>query len=181
MGHRLSRIVTRTGDNGTTGLSDGSRVAKDDALVEAMGVVDELNSVIGFAESQQVDEGIRAQLVKIQHDLFDLGGALSLPGFAVLTEAHVEALERVVEAWNADLPPLKEFILPGGSAAVASLHMARAVCRRAERRMISLNKERAATGRVYLNRLSDLLFVASRIAGRGQERYWVKGGGSPAA
>lgn len=181
MGNRLSRIVTRTGDNGTTGLSDGSRLPKDDALVEAMGVIDELNSVIGFAESQQVDDGIKAQLVKIQHDLFDLGGALSLPGFAVLTKAHVEALELAVEAWNADLPPLKEFILPGGSAAVASLHMARTVCRRAERRMVSLGEERAETGRIYLNRLSDLLFVASRVAGRGQERYWVKGGGSPAA
>jgi cob(I)alamin adenosyltransferase len=181
MGNRLSRIVTRTGDDGTTGLSDGSRLPKDDALIEAMGTVDELNSVIGFAESQQTEAEIRVALVKIQHDLFDLGGALSMPGFAVLTEAHVAALEDKVTAWNEGLPPLKEFILPGGSAAIASLHMARTVCRRAERRLLSMDEERTATGRIYLNRLSDLLFVASRVAGRGQERYWVKGGGSPAA
>jgi cob(I)alamin adenosyltransferase len=179
MGNRLSRIVTRTGDDGTTGLSDGSRLPKDDALIEAMGTVDELNSVIGFAESQQSDAAMRETLVKIQHDLFDLGGALSMPGYAVLTEGHVAALEQKVEEWNEGLPPLKEFILPGGSPAIASLHMARTVCRRAERRLLSMADERTVTGRIYLNRLSDLLFVASRVAGRGQERYWVKGGGSP--
>lgn len=172
MGHRLSRIVTRTGDDGTTGLSDGSRLRKDDALIEAIGTVDELNSVIGFAESQQTLPQLREELVSIQHDLFDLGGALSLPGHALLTEAHIEALEQTVSAWNADLPPLKEFILPGGSPAVAAMHMARTVCRRAERRLLSLGDERTANGRVYLNRLSDLLFVGARLAAEGQERSW---------
>jgi cob(I)alamin adenosyltransferase len=172
MGHRLSRIVTRTGDDGTTGLSDGSRLRKNSALVEAMGTVDELNSVIGFAESQQENAELREALVGIQHDLFDLGGALSMPGHVVLTEAHVAALEELVARWNADLPPLKEFILPGGSPAVASLHVARTVCRRAERRMLALEEDRVAVGRVYLNRLSDLLFVAARVAAGGSERYW---------
>lgn len=172
MGHRLSKIVTRTGDDGTTGLSDGSRLRKDDALIEAIGTVDELNSVIGFAESQQSLPRMRDALVLIQHDLFDLGGALSLPGHAVLTEAHIEALDATVTEWNAGLPPLKEFILPGGSPAVAAMHMARTVCRRAERRLLSLDDERTANGRVYLNRLSDLLFVGARLAAEGQERSW---------
>jgi cob(I)alamin adenosyltransferase len=172
MGNRLSKIVTRTGDDGTTGLTDGSRVRKDDALIEVMGTVDELNSVVGFAESQQDDSDLRDVLVDIQHDLFDLGGALSMPGYAVLSEAHVAALEAVVTGWNTHLPPLKEFILPGGSPAVASLHMARTVCRRAERRMMALDEERMQVGRIYLNRLSDLLFVAARVAAKGSERYW---------
>jgi cob(I)alamin adenosyltransferase len=173
MGHRLSRIVTRTGDDGTTGLSDGSRLRKDAALIEAIGTVDELNSVVGFAESQQTLPALRDALVLIQHDLFDLGGALSMPGHAVLTEAHVEALDRTVTEWNADLPPLREFILPGGPAAVAALHMARTVCRRAERRLLSVADDRTAVGRVYLNRLSDLLFVAARLAAEGRERSWT--------
>jgi len=173
MGHRLSRIVTRTGDDGTTGLTDGSRLRKDDALVEAMGTVDELNSVIGFAESQQHLAPLREALVQIQHDLFDLGGALSMPGHPVLTEAHVEAIEAFVTEWNADLPPLKEFILPGGSPGVAALHMARTVCRRAERRLLSLDDPRTANGRIYLNRLSDLLFVAARVAAEGRDRLWT--------
>lgn len=172
MGHRLSRIVTRTGDDGTTGLSDGSRLRKDDALIEAIGTVDELNSVIGFAESQQTLTQVREALVLIQHDLFDLGGALSMPGHAVLTEAHVAGLEATVAEWNADLPPLKEFILPGGSPAVAAMHMARTVCRRAERRVLSMDEARTADGRVYLNRLSDLLFVGARLAAEGRERSW---------
>ncbi|WP_449394877.1 cob(I)yrinic acid a,c-diamide adenosyltransferase [Devosia riboflavina] len=172
MGHRLSKIVTRTGDDGTTGLSDGSRLRKDDALIEAIGTVDELNSVIGFAESQQSLPHLRDALVLIQHDLFDLGGALSLPGHAVLTEAHIETLDATVTEWNAGLPPLKEFILPGGSPAVAAMHMARTVCRRAERRLLSLDDARTANGRVYLNRLSDLLFVGARLAAEGQERSW---------
>ncbi len=172
MGHRLSRIVTRTGDDGTTGLSDGSRRRKDDALIEAIGTVDELNSVIGHAESLQDNADLRAALVGIQHDLFDLGGALSMPGHTVLSEAHVSALEALVADWNADLPPLKEFILPGGSPAIAALHVARTVSRRAERRLLSLDDERAANGRVYLNRLSDLLFVAARVVAGGNERYW---------
>lgn len=173
MGHRLSKIVTRTGDDGTTGLSDGSRLRKDSALIEAMGTVDELNSIIGFAESQQTNAKLREALVLIQHDLFDLGGALSMPGHPVLTEAHIEALDRAVSEWNTDLPPLKEFILPGGSPAVAALHMARTVCRRAERRLLSMEEERTTNGRIYLNRLSDLLFVGARLAAEGQERSWT--------
>lgn len=172
MGNRLSKIVTCTGDNGTTGLTDGSRLRKDAPLIEAMGTVDELNSTIGFAESQQTDAAIIEVLTGIQHDLFDLGGALSTPGNPVLTEEHVTILEKIVADWNADLPPLKEFILPGGSAAVASLHVARTVCRRAERRLLSLGDERAANGLIYLNRLSDLLFIAARVASGGNERYW---------
>lgn len=173
MGHRLSRIITRTGDDGSTGLSDGSRLRKDSALIEAIGTVDELNSVVGFAESQQTNGLLREALILIQHDLFDLGGALSMPGHPVLTSAHIEAIEAAVSAWNADLPPLKEFILPGGTPAVAALHMARTVCRRAERRLLSMEDERTADGRVYLNRLSDLLFVAARVAAAGQERSWT--------
>jgi cob(I)alamin adenosyltransferase len=173
MKHRLSRIVTRTGDDGTTGLSDGSRLRKDAALIEAIGTVDELNSAIGWAESQQTLPALREALTQIQHDLFDLGGALSMPGHAVLTEAHVETLELTVAAWNAGLPPLREFILPGGAPSVATLHMARTVCRRAERRLLSVGEDRTQTGRVYLNRLSDLLFIAARLAAEGQERSWT--------
>lgn len=172
MGHRLSKIVTRTGDDGTTGLSDGSRLRKDAPLVEAIGTIDELNSAIGFAESQQSLPDLREALVQVQHDLFDLGGALSMPGHPVLAEAHVAALEQLAGEWNANLLPLKEFILPGGTQAVASLHMARTVCRRAERRLLSLDEERTANGRIYLNRLSDLLFIAARLAAGGQERTW---------
>lgn len=172
MGNRLSKIITRTGDDGTTGLSDGSRLRKDDALIEAMGTVDELNSVVGFAESQQQLAHLREALVQIQHDLFDLGGALSMPGHPVLGDAHVVALEALVTAWNADLPPLKDFILPGGPPDVAALHVARTVCRRAERRLISMEDARLETARIYLNRLSDLLFVAARVAAGGEERLW---------
>ncbi|SFV28841.1 cob(I)alamin adenosyltransferase [Devosia crocina] len=172
MGNRLSKIVTRTGDDGTTGLSDGSRLPKTDALIEAMGTVDELNSVVGFAESQQTNPVLREALVAIQHDLFDLGGALSMPGHPVLTDKHIEEIDETVSRWNATLPPLKDFILPGGTPAVASLHMARTVCRRAERRLIAIEDARTADGRIYLNRLSDLLFVAARLAAEGQERLW---------
>ncbi|PXA90858.1 cob(I)yrinic acid a,c-diamide adenosyltransferase [Nostoc sp. 3335mG] len=172
MGHRLSRIVTRTGDDGTTGLSDGSRRRKDDALIEAIGTVDELNSMVGFAESQQARPDLRAALIDIQHDLFDLGGGLSIPGHPVLSEAHVEALEQLAEGWNADLPPLRNFILPGGTPAVAALHMARTVCRRAERRLLSVGEGHLDTARIYLNRLSDLLFIAARVAAEGQDRLW---------
>lgn len=172
MGHRLSRIVTRTGDDGTTGLSDGSRLRKDSALIEAIGTVDELNSAVGFAESQQTLAEVSTALEAIQHDLFDLGGALSMPGHALLTEAHVEALEKTIAEWNAGLPPLKDFILPGGTPAMASLHMARTICRRAERRLLSLDEARTDGGRIYLNRLSDLLFIAARMAAQGRERLW---------
>lgn len=174
MGHRLTRIVTRTGDDGTTGLSDGSRIAKDAALMEAIGTVDELNSVIGFAEALCTTPDLNDALIDIQHDLFDLGGSLSIPDRAVLTDAHVARLERLAEDWNAQLPPLREFVLPGGTQAAGALHMARTVCRRAERRLLSVGEGRMRMGRVYLNRLSDLLFVAARRSADGRERSWQK-------
>lgn len=164
MGHRLSKIYTRTGDDGTTGLGDGSRVKKTSPRVEAMGAVDELNSVIGVLLTHDVPEDVRATLTDIQHDLFDLGGELSIPGRTAVTEDQVKRLETALDNYNEDLPPLKEFILPGGSEAAAMCHLARGVCRRAERCVINLGeteKVSAATVK-YLNRLSDLLFVVAR-------------------
>jgi len=164
MGHRLSKIYTRTGDDGTTGLGDGSRVKKTDRRIEAIGAVDELNSLIGLLLARELPDGIHNALTDIQHDLFDLGGELSIPGRSTFTEQLVIRLETILDKFNADLPPLKEFILPGGSEASAVCHMARSVCRRAERRVIHLGEEEklntAATK--YLNRLSDLLFVLAR-------------------
>ena len=164
MGHRLSRIVTRTGDSGTTGLGDGSRVDKDSLRISAIGAVDELNSSVGALLADALPDAIGALLVDIQHDLFDLGGELSIPGHVAVTADHVARLERAVEAINSGLAPLKEFILPGGTRAAALAHVARTVCRRAERAVIALAREEAVPqdGRVYLNRLSDLLFVLAR-------------------
>jgi cob(I)alamin adenosyltransferase len=164
VGHRLSKIVTRTGDAGTTGLGDGSRVAKDSARIEAIGSVDELNSTIGVLLAEPLPQPVAACLVAVQHDLFDLGGELSIPGFESVTDAHVARLEADVERFNADLAPLKEFILPGGTRAAAAAHLARTVCRRAERSVVALgrNEPVGETARQYLNRLSDLLFVAAR-------------------
>jgi len=164
MGHRLSKIYTRTGDKGTTGLGDGSRTDKDSLRVEAFGTVDELNSCIGLLASHELPDTIARELIEIEHDLFDLGGELCIPGHSVVTEKQVERLERWLDSLNADLDPLKEFILPGGSAAAAVCHLARTVCRRAERRVVSLARQEnlnAACLR-YLNRLSDLLFVMAR-------------------
>jgi cob(I)alamin adenosyltransferase len=141
MGHRLSRIVTRTGDAGTTGLGDGSRVPKDAPRIEAIGSVDELNSTLGVLLAEPLPEPVAQCLVAVQHDLFDLGGELSIPGHTAVTDAHVARLEDAVEHFNADLAPLKEFILPGGTRAAAAAHVARTVCRRAERRP----KPKAAT------------------------------------
>src|SRR5688572_1869515 len=138
MGHRLSRIVTRTGDAGTTGLADGSRVPKDSARIEAIGAVDELNSTIGVILAEALPATIDAVLVDVQHDLFDLGGELSIPGHAAMTDAHVLRIEREVERYNGALSPLKEFVLPGGSRAAATAHVARTVCRRAERAIVHL-------------------------------------------
>ena len=180
MGHRLSRIVTRTGDAGQTGLGDGSRVAKDSARIEAIGTVDELNSVLGVLLAETLPRTIAACLTDVQHDLFDLGGELSIPGYSAVTEAHVTRVEAAVEAFNADLAPLKEFILPGGTRAAALAHVARTVCRRAERSVISLAAAEAVSqrSRIYLNRLSDLLFVLARAINRaaGQpDVLWQKG------
>jgi len=172
MGHRLSRIVTRTGDGGTTGLGDGTRVAKDSARIAAIGDVDELNSTLGLLLTEELAPGLRDELVAIQHDLFDLGGELSIPGHAAIGDAHVARLEAAVERHNAELAPLKEFILPGGMRAAALAHVARTVCRRAERAVVHL----AATSSVndplrrYLNRLSDLLFVVARTLNRSAGR-----------
>lgn len=164
MGHRLSKIYTRTGDDGTTGLGDGARIRKDSPRIEAIGAVDELNSLIGLLLTHDLPEEIRIALTNIQHDLFDFGGELSIPGRTAVTENQVEYLEATLDKLNLELKPLKEFILPGGTQAAAVCHLARTVCRRAERRVIQLgNAEKiSAVGVKYLNRLSDLLFVLAR-------------------
>jgi len=180
VGHRLSKIVTRTGDAGTTGLGDGSRVAKDAARIDAIGAVDELNSTIGVLLAEPLPGDIATTLVDVQHDLFDLGGELSIPGYAAVTEAHVVRLEDAVERYNANLAPLKEFVLPGGTRAAALAHVARTVCRRAERSVVHLaNVESVGEpSRRYLNRLSDLLFVMARALNAASGRpdvLWQKG------
>jgi cob(I)alamin adenosyltransferase len=178
MGNRLSKIITRTGDAGTTGLGDGSRVAKDCARIEVIGTIDELNSGIGLLRAAPgLPDVVSNCLLRIQHDLFDLGGEYAVPGYSTVTEAHVSALEDLVEHFNADLPPLKEFILPGGGEATARCHVARCVARRAERRCWTLaNAENSrGTALIYLNRLSDLLFVLARVLARhesGKEVLW---------
>lgn len=168
MGNRLSRIYTRTGDTGTTGLGDGSRVAKDSQRIEAIGTVDELNSCIGVLLTEPLDPNVASLLTEIQHDLFDLGGELSVPGYTAITADHVAALEAALDGYNAGLPPLKEFILPGGSRAAALCHVARTVCRRAERRTVTLGQTETISplAQRYLNRLSDLLFVLCRVVNR---------------
>jgi cob(I)alamin adenosyltransferase len=170
MGHRLSKIATRTGDDGTTGLGDGSRVSKDDARIAAIGDVDELNSTIGVLLCEAMPSDVRDALTQIQNDLFDLGGELSIPGHSMIQESHLAQLDAWLEEYNATLRPLKEFILPGGSRAAALGHVARTICRRAERAIVSLGRVET-TGvneapRRYVNRLSDLLFVFSRVLNR---------------
>ncbi len=177
MGHRLSKIYTRTGDDGTTGLGDGVRVAKDSLRVEAIGCVDELNSQIGVILAHPISEDIHHCLTAVQHDLFNLGGELCLPDYTMMTAGHTTQLESWLDEFNARLPALKEFILPGGSPAAAHCHVARAICRRAERRVTTLKREERIGNAVltYLNRLSDLLFVLARILCRqacGQEVLW---------
>ena len=165
MANRLSKIVTRTGDDGSTGLSSGERIAKDQPRVAAMGDVDELNSNIGLLLTETLPDAVREALVGIQHDLFDLGGELSLPGHTLVSEAHLTRIDGLIDRFNADLPPLREFILPGGCRAAALAHVARTVCRRAERTLVGLRQsENLHTLPVqYLNRLSDLLFVMARL------------------
>ncbi|MFN2308397.1 MAG: cob(I)yrinic acid a,c-diamide adenosyltransferase [Gammaproteobacteria bacterium] len=177
MGNRLSKIYTRTGDAGDTGLGDGTRVAKDSPRVEAFGGVDELDSHIGLLIAQTaVPDTIRATLLEVQHELFDLGGELCIPGHQAIGDSHVARLEQALDALNAGLPPLKEFILPGGNIAAATAQVARAVCRRAERRVVSLARDECVNPPViaYLNRLSDLLFVIARVLARadGGEVLW---------
>ena len=178
MGHRLSKIYTRTGDDGTTALGDGTRVRKDHPRVEAFGTVDEANSAIGMVLAVAgLPDTMRECLTRVQHDLFDLGAELCIPGHRVIGTAQIERLEGDLDAFNATLPPLKEFILPGGGPAAAACHLARTICRRAERRAWSLAAADAVAPEalIYLNRLSDLLFVLARIAARaekGGESQW---------
>ena len=168
MGHRLSKIYTRTGDAGETGLGDGSRVPKESARIRAIGDIDELNSTIGLLLAEDLPVPVREALEGVQHDLFDLGGEVSIPGREAIGDAHVVRLEALLDRFNADLPPLKEFILPGGSRAAACAHLVRTVCRRAERSLVALARAEPVSerSRQYLNRLSDLAFVIGRLANR---------------
>lgn len=177
MGHRLSKIYTRTGDKGTTGLGDGSRVEKDHIRVEAFGSVDELNSAIGVIRAENLPEGMDKLFSEIQQRLFDLGGELSVPGYMVIEEDDTLALEQALDSYNESLPMLSEFILPAGGRATAQCHLARTICRRAERRLYTLSKSEAvnSASNAYLNRLSDLLFVIARTLARfenGEEVLW---------
>jgi cob(I)alamin adenosyltransferase len=164
MGNRLSKIYTRTGDDGTTGLGDGSRINKDSLRVEAMGDVDELNSVIGIMLTESVPETLLTTLTQIQHDLFNVGGEICIPGYVILQQSRINDLEDIIDALNDNLTPLKEFILPGGTKAASYCHLARTVCRRAERKLVELHRNEKVTdiSLQYLNRLSDLLFVMCR-------------------
>ncbi|MCS4236350.1 cob(I)yrinic acid a,c-diamide adenosyltransferase [Stenotrophomonas rhizophila] len=168
MGNRLSRIYTRTGDDGSTGLGDGSRVPKDAARVNAYGTVDEANSALGVLLAVTLPEDVRALLTTVQHQLFDLGGELCIPGHAAIQAADVTALERQLDQYNADLPVLKEFILPAGGEAAARCHLARTIVRRAERETVTLARLEPVRAEAigYLNRLSDLLFVLARVLAR---------------
>lgn len=177
MGNRLSKIYTRTGDKGDTGLGDGSRVDKDHIRVETFGTVDELNSIIGMILAHDIPESITQCLNKVQHHLFDLGGELCIPGHTALDETYITYLESTLDHFNNDLPNLKEFILPSGGHATSACHLARTVCRRAERRVVTLaKKENISPFSIqYLNRLSDLLFVIARVLARnenGSEVLW---------
>lgn len=180
MGNRLSKIYTRTGDDGTTGLGDGTRTPKNSARVEAYGTVDEANSAIGVVLSyDSVPEVLRAVLTEVQHDLFELGGELCIPGHSAINDQHIIKLEAALDEQNKDLPPLKDFILPGGGKAAAACHLARTIVRRAERRAATLGDLEIMRPELlrYLNRLSDLLFVFARVLSRketGQEVLWSR-------
>ena len=168
MGNRLSKIYTKTGDDGTTGLGDGSRIAKDSARVAAYGTVDEANSAIGLVLACTVSDDVAELLTTIQHQLFDLGGELCIPGHAAIFDADVAALEQALDGYNDPLPPLKDFILPGGGEAAARCHLARTIVRRAERETVTLSRHEGVRPEAirYLNRLSDLLFVLARVLAR---------------
>lgn len=178
MGNRLSKIYTRTGDKGTTGLGDGSRIDKDHPRMQCIGAIDEVNCQIGLliCEMTEGDE-LEPLMLELQHDLFDLGGELAVPGYELITTERITTLEETLDQLNESLPPLKNFILPGGSKAAAQCHMARTVCRRAERLMVTLARDTEINqaGLIYLNRLSDLLFVCARLLARqdgGKEVLW---------
>ena len=191
MGHRLTQIATRTGDDGTTGLGDGSRVAKDDPRIQALGDVDELNSQLGVLLAEPLPAGVRELIVVVQHELFNLGGELSIPGYALLKDEAVSRLDAALAEHNAALPRLAEFILPAGTRSAALAHVARSMARRAERSVVALGRSDAVreAPRQYLNRLSDLLFVLARVLNRanldglgGDDVYWrserlARGGG----
>lgn len=177
MGNRLSKIATRTGDKGTTGLGDGSRVDKDNVRIQAIGEVDELNSNLGVLLAEPLPDEMREELVSIQHDLFDLGGELCIPGYQMIKEEHVERLDALLAKYNATLPALTEFILPAGARAAAVAHVCRTVCRRAERAIVTLGKVETIHDfpRQYVNRLSDLMFVLARVLNRfagGSDVLW---------
>lgn len=174
---RLSKITTRTGDDGTTGLADGSRLGKEHARIAALGSVDELSSNLGVLLAEELPEEMRTVLLKVQNDLFDLGGALALPEQSIFVEGKIIWLDEQIAQYNTDLPPLREFILPGGTRAGALCHVARTVARRAERDLVVLSKAEPLPQKAlqYLNRLSDLLFVMSRCINRQQgeaETFW---------
>ncbi len=180
MANRLSKIVTRTGDDGSTGLSSGDRVGKNHRRIAAMGDVDELNSAIGVLLAEELPQAVRSALTGIQHDLFDLGGELSLPGHALVGETHLQRIDGLIANFNGELPPLREFVLPGGTRAAALAHVARTVCRRAERTLVALATEESVGPLPvqYLNRLSDLLFVLARVCNRAGGRgdvLWQQG------
>jgi cob(I)alamin adenosyltransferase len=180
MANRLTKIVTRTGDDGTTGLGDGTRVGKDSERIHALGEIDELNSAIGCVLAEHLPAVVREALVAAQNDLFDLGGEVCIPGRSAMWDAHIEEIERRIEALREPLPPLKEFILPGGTRAAAACHLARTVCRRAERALVALGRVEGVSELSirYMNRLSDLLFIAARSINRaaGQaETLWNPG------
>ena len=181
MAHRLTQIATRTGDDGTTGLGDGARVPKDHRRVQAMGDVDELNSHLGVLLAEPLPHDVRELLVVIQHELFNLGGELSIPGFELLKPEAVARLDDALARHNAALPRLKEFILPAGTRSAALAHVGRTIARRAERAVVALGAAETvrAEPRQYLNRLSDLLFVLARVLNRanldglgGDDVYW---------
>ena len=180
MGHRLSKIYTRTGDAGTTGLGDGKRVAKNSLRIHALGEVDELNACVGLLLTETLPDDVRAHLTDVQHDLFDLGGEVCIPGMSMISGKQVDKLEAALDAWNESLSTLKDFILPGGSRAAAQAHHCRTVCRRAERSLVALAQDEDVNDgpRQYLNRLSDLLFVLGRhlnqVDGHG-DVLWQKG------
>ena len=179
MGHRLSKIYTRTGDAGTTGLGNGNRVSKNSLRIHTLGEVDEVNAAIGVLLCEELPEDVRALLTNVQHDLFDLGGEVCIPGMSMITGKQVTHLEEELDRFNDDLEPLKDFILPGGTRAAALCHQARTICRRAERMIVALGQEEAVNDapRQYLNRLSDLLFVLGRVLNRAGGRgdvLWQK-------
>ncbi|TQV74987.1 cob(I)yrinic acid a,c-diamide adenosyltransferase [Aliikangiella marina] len=177
MGNRLSKLATKTGDDGTTGIGGNKRLAKDSARIEAIGTVDELNATIGMTCSQPVDDAVKLVLNEVQHKLFDLGGELAMPDYRLVEEADVVKLDEWLAQFNAQLPPLKEFVLPKGDLATTSCHLARTICRRAERRVVTLARDESINDcvRIYLNRLSDLLFVFCRLLARADnptEEMW---------